>query len=263
MDRLSRLRRDQSVVEIVKLDLENSTIYTGSMTNMSEPKKAPSSHVSVTDFENDNALLQELVIDEIERNHPGYARSKSIEEEEEEIGNWMLYEFDEQTAEATTASEEFRRLQVLRSYCALDIQEESIDHLTRTAAMTFGVTGAWVCLVDFRRIVYLSKHGMDDLHILPRVDRYAFAHAIQYRADRAYVVPDMSKNRLYEKLELVCQPPFMKFYASAVSLGAAKSFLLFDCRLLSTSHNILCGTTASYLSRRIQNWNLWFNRRNS
>lgn len=198
---------------------------------MSEPKKAPSSLVSVNDFENDNALLQELVMDEIERNQPGFSRSNSMEggggEDEDEVGNWMLYEYDEQTTEATTANEEFRRLQVLRSYCALDIQEESIDRLTRTAAMTFGVTGAWVCLVDFRRIVYFSKHGLDDLHILPRVDRYACAHAIQYRADRAYVVPDMSKNRLYEKMEFVCQPPFMKFYASAVSLGAAMSFLLF------------------------------------
>lgn len=190
---------------------------------MSDDKPQPTagSRISVNDFENDSALLQELVMDEIGRNRPGFSRSSSfLEEGEEELGNWMLYEYDEQTTEATTANEEFRRLQVLRSYCALDIQEESIDRLTRTAALTFDVKGAWVCLVDFRRIVYFSKHGLDDLHVLPRLDRYACAHAIQYRADRAYVVPDMSKNRLYENVEYVVQPPYMKFYASAVSTWA-------------------------------------------
>ena len=187
------------------------------MSDSKPPPSAASARLSVNDFENDSSLLHELVMDEIEMNRPGFSRSSSfMEEGEEEVGNWMLYEYDEQTTEATTANEEFRRLQVLRSYCALDIQEESIDRLTRTAALTFGVTGAWVCLVDFRRIVYFSKHGLDDLHVLPRVDRYACAHAIQYRADRAYVVPDMSKNRLYENVEFVTQPPYMKFYASAV-----------------------------------------------
>ena len=190
---------------------------------MSDKNPSSSPRLSVEDFENDSALLRELVMDEMEINQPRFTRSNSsAEEAEEEVGNWMLYEYDEQTTEASSANEEFRRLQVLRSYCALDIQEESIDRLTRTAAMTFGVTGAWVCLVDFRRIVYFSKHGLDDLHILPRVDRYACAHAIQYRADRAYVVPDMSKNHLYENMEFVSQPPYMKFYASAVSFALAR-----------------------------------------
>ena len=184
-----------------------------------------SPRVSVNDFENDNALLRELVMDEIEMNQPGYNRNSSSSMtaatedggDEQEIGNWMLYEYDEQTTEATTANEEFRRLQVLRSYCALDIQEESIDRLTRTAALTFAVSGAWVCLVDFRRIVYFSKYGLEDLNVLPRLDRYACAHAIQYRADRVYVITDMSKHRFYENMEFVKNPPHMKFYAAAVS----------------------------------------------
>ena len=186
-----------------------------------EKKKAASARVSVNEFvDDDDALLRELVMDEIERKKPGYApkntaKNNGDEEEEEEVGSWMLYEYDEQTTEANTAQEEFRRLQVLRSYCALDIQDESIDRLTRTATLTFGVTGAWVCLVDFRRIVYFSKHGMGDLHILPRADRFACAHSIQYRTDRVYVVPDMSKDRLYEHVDFVAEAPYMKFYASA------------------------------------------------
>lgn len=201
-----------------------------------------SPRVSVDDFESEEDLLQELVMDEIERKQPAFSPQQQqrtattshaaaaaagetnqqqlrdiqeAEPDQEEIGTWMLYEYDEQTTEATTAHEEFRRLQVLKSYAALDIQDQSIDRLTRTASLTFGVVGAWVCLVDFRRIVYFSKHGLDGLGILPRADRYACAHAIQYRADRVYVVPDMSKNRLYDQVDFVVEEPHFKFYASA------------------------------------------------
>ena len=161
-------------------------------------QKAP--RVSVKDCESDDAP----------------AATAAAQEEDDEIGSWMLYEYDEQTTEANTAHEEFRRLQVLRSYCALDIQDGSIDRLTRTACLTFGVSGAWVCLVDFRRIVYFSKHGIvEGLDILPRLDRYACAHAIQYRGDRVYVVPDMSQNSLFQNMEFVSHPPHMNFYAAA------------------------------------------------
>jgi hypothetical protein len=184
---------------------------------------ASSPRESVNDFNSDEDLLNELVMDEITATRPtsgapipaaGNAQPRETEE-----GSWMLYEYDAQTTEAVTAYDEFRRLQVLRSYCALDIRDETIDRLTRTAALTFGVAGAWVCLVDFKRIVYFSTHGLDGLDVIPRLGRYGCAHAIQFRADRCYVVPDMSTNSLYEDMEFVNQAPFMKFYASAPLLS--------------------------------------------
>jgi hypothetical protein len=173
-------------------------------------------HQSVADVEKDEVLLKEIVLEEISIRKAGKDHKLPYTPEVDNDGDWMLHSYDKTTTESGTAHEEFRRLQVMRTYLrGMDGGcDEALDRLVRTTAKTFRTFGSWTCLMDIRRIKYISAHGFGDLETLPRVDCDPCPHVIRYQAAPVFVVEDLSQNEYFKDLSLVLNPPYLRFYAA-------------------------------------------------
>ena len=101
---------------------------------------------------------------------PGVVRPRSSEEGDSCVGDdWVTTSYNASMVENHSIKDEFRRLDVLKSYCVLGAQkEESFDRLTRLAALQFDAPYAVVALSEMGKVYFLSKHGLTtddrDLH---------------------------------------------------------------------------------------------------
>lgn len=180
-------------------------------------------HRSIIEVEQDQELLKELVLDEIEIKSKRFKPSQqsATAAVEEDCGEWLLLSYDTETTENSYACEEYRRLKNLRSYaCVLvdDRDDQALDRLTRSAAKAMRTFASWICLVDLRRIIYVSTHGLpQDIKFLPRNFRDPCPHVINYKADKVFVVNDLSQSELFRETSLSFVPSSTKarFYAAA------------------------------------------------
>ena len=180
-------------------------------------------HRSIIEVEQDQELLEELVLDEIEIKSKRFKPSQqsATATVEEDSGEWFLLSYDTETTENSYAYEEYRRLKNLRSYaCVLvdDRDDQALDRLTRSAAKAMRTFASWICLVDLRRIIYVSTHGLpQDIKFLSRNFRDPCPHVINYKADKVFVVNDLSQSELFRETSLSFLPSSTKarFYAAA------------------------------------------------
>lgn len=182
-------------------------------------------HRSIIEVEQDQELLKELVLDEIEIKSKKFKPSSSAlqqeqQQQQDEDGEWLLFSHDAETTENSCAYEEYRRLKNLRSYaCVLvdDRDDQALDRLTRVAAKAMRTFASWICLMDLRRIIYVSTHGLQqDIKFLPRNFRDPCPHVINYKADKVFVVNDLSQSELFrDSLSFVPRSTKARFYAAA------------------------------------------------
>ena len=105
---------------------------------------------------------------------------------------------------------EAQRLQVLRSYCALESgANDALDRLTRLACHLFSIPIAVVSLVDADEQVFKSRHGLESRGT-PREHAFC-SHAILGR--EALVVTDATLDRRFADNPLVTGEPGIRFYA--------------------------------------------------
>lgn len=128
--------------------------------------------------------------------------------------DWVLENYDEDTTEVQSLSEELRRLQVLKSYLILDSdRQEAFERVTGLASRIFNCPMALISLVDLGRQWFMSNRGLGDARETKR--KYAFcAHAIMGKED-FLIVPDATKDFRFKDNPLVTGPPDIRFYAGA------------------------------------------------
>ncbi len=107
--------------------------------------------------------------------------------------------------------EEPRRLEALRAYHVLDTPpEEAFDRVTRMCARLFGVSSAFVGLLDERREWLKSRYGVEACE-LPREATFC-NHVIYHRAP--LLVEDAHADRRFAESPVVTDPPLLfRFYA--------------------------------------------------
>lgn len=173
-------------------------------------------HRSVVEVEQDQELLKELVLDEIEIKSSKRFRPLSSTAVD---GEWLLLSHDAETTDNSYAYEEYRRLKNLRSYaCVLvdDKDDQALDRLTRTASKALKTFASWICLMDLRRVIYLSTNGLEDVKVLPRNFRNPCPHVINHKADDVFVVTDLSQSNMFQdNLSFVPKSAQARFYAAA------------------------------------------------
>lgn len=125
--------------------------------------------------------------------------------------DWMLDIMDE-TTHINTATDEFHRLQVLKSYSVLDAErEESLDQLSQMASRVFGTGVAAISMVDLGRVYLLSSSGLGDVREIPRKNAFC-SYAIQQKND-VMVVLDPTTDKRFSSNALVVNAPNVRFYA--------------------------------------------------
>lgn len=133
--------------------------------------------------------------------------------------DWVLTNYDSDSTEPQSVSQELHRLKVLMSYMILDADREAaFDRLTRMATRVFDCPIALVSLVDLGRLFFVSNHGLDDLRQISREGTFC-AHAIQTKTD-VFVVPDTTTDPRFQNSPLVLGPPRVRFYAGAPLVSA-------------------------------------------
>lgn len=107
---------------------------------------------------------------------------------------------------------EAQRMERLRLYKVLDTPPESaFDSITRLAAAVLDVPIALISLIDEKRQWFKSRVGLGATET-PREMAFC-AHAIM-KPD-VFVVPDATKNDLFNRNPLVLDDPHIRFYAGA------------------------------------------------
>jgi len=168
---------------------------------------------SVKDFPTADALIHALRMDDHGECRGGRERT---EPEASELSNaeWTLGNYDPETTEVSSLSEEFHRLQVLKSYFVLDEEcEESLDRLTAMAGRMFDVPICVVSLVDLGRLWFISNRGLGDMRTIPRKDAFC-SHAVLDKRD-LLVIPDASSDPRFRDNPIVTGGPSVRFYAGA------------------------------------------------
>ncbi|GHE20390.1 EAL domain-containing protein [Halomonas urumqiensis] len=108
------------------------------------------------------------------------------------------------------AQREEHRLTALGNLGLLDTPAEArFDRLTRLACRLFGVSTAYISLLDRDRQWFKSRQGLD-LTETPR--EIAFCHKT-LEGDELVVVPDALAHPFYKDNPLVRKSPFIRFYA--------------------------------------------------
>lgn len=128
--------------------------------------------------------------------------------------DWVLENFNKDTAEKQTLDEEMKRLLVLKSYLLLDSERrESFERITGLASRLFKCPMALISLVDLGRQWFLSNRGLGDVRETDRKSAFC-AHAI-WDTSKLFIVPDATKDDRFMNNPLVLGPPDIRFYAGA------------------------------------------------
>lgn len=140
--------------------------------------------------------------------------SDTFKESVDTTPGWLLSSYDSETTRVNTYTEEYRRLQVLKSYMVLDAaREQAFDRLTSLAARIFEAPVALISLVDLERLYILSNQGLGDIRQIPRKDAFC-AHAVMNKG-QLLVVPDATADFRFKDSPIVTGPPGVRFYAGA------------------------------------------------
>ncbi len=126
--------------------------------------------------------------------------------------DWRTFNLEKETSREETLTNEFKRLQALKSYRILDTDRKaSFERLTALAARIFDVPICLVSLVDLGRQWFASNRGLGDVRETPR--KVAFcAHAILSEMD-LFIVSDALKDPRFRTNSLVTGEPHIRFYA--------------------------------------------------
>lgn len=133
----------------------------------------------------------------------------------EPIPDWKL-PCPDPDAHEQSIDEELHRLLTLKSYLALDAeQEEALDRLTEEARQVYQVPTSLISLVDLGRQFFLSQAGNPTPHIRETPRNVAFcAHTILSKSGIC-VVNDTTLDDRFKDSKLVLEPPYLRFYAAA------------------------------------------------
>lgn len=149
------------------------------------------SRPSVKDYASEQELLSALRGPSSDQDEPAAKKSRHDSDDDTSLNSsfvdWTLDRLDPETTEVNTLSEEYQRLQVLKSYFVLDEErDESLDRLTSMGCYMFNVPIAVISLVDMGRLWFLSRQGLGDLRCIPRKNALC-AHAIMSKANMLIV----------------------------------------------------------------------------
>ena len=126
--------------------------------------------------------------------------------------DWVLENFDAETTHRQTMEEELRRLLVLKSFLALDIERhEAFDRITAQAQKYFRCPINIIGLMDLGRQWLVSSIGLGDTKEVPRKATVCI-HTIQSTLD-CLVIPDATKDARFSNSAFVTGPPNVRFYA--------------------------------------------------
>ena len=173
---------------------------------------------SVIDYtlDGDNVLLRDLLMDELAPTPQSTddAFADSMASQIEEIG-WIISNCDEDSSEATTAQDEFDRLQVLKKYSAMDLQnDETLQHMTSMASTVLGHDYSWVLLMDLRQSWIVSSQGLGGMTQCPRNAFFPCAHALRSKHS-VLLVHDLTLDPRFVTSPFATGPLGAKFYAAA------------------------------------------------
>ena len=126
--------------------------------------------------------------------------------------DWVLENYDAETTHQQTMEEELRRLLVLKSFLALDIERhEAFDRITALAQEYFRCPINIIGLMDLGRQWLVSSIGFGDAKEVPRKATVCI-HTLQSNLD-CFVVPDTTKDARFSNSSFVTGPPEIRFYA--------------------------------------------------
>jgi hypothetical protein len=128
--------------------------------------------------------------------------------------DWVLENYDAATTHRQTMENELRRLLVLKSFLALDIERhEAFERITALAQEHFHCPINLIGLMDLGRQWLVSTTGLGDAKETPRKLTFC-AHTIQSTLD-CLVIPDTTKDFRFRDSIMVTSPPNVRFYAGA------------------------------------------------
>jgi hypothetical protein len=126
--------------------------------------------------------------------------------------DWVLENYDTATTRLQSVEDELRRLLVLKSFLALDIErQEAFDRITARAQEYFHCPINLIGLMDLGRQWMVSNSGLGDATETPRKRTFC-AHTIQSNLD-CLVIPDATKDPRFCNSGSVTGPPEVRFYA--------------------------------------------------
>jgi len=126
--------------------------------------------------------------------------------------DWVLENYDAETTHQQTMEEELRRLLVLKSFLALDIERhEAFDRITALAQEYFRCPINIIGLMDLGRQCLVSSIGFGDAKEVPRKATVCI-HTLQSTLD-CLVIPDTTKDARFCNSSFVTGPPKIRFYA--------------------------------------------------
>ncbi|GKY99811.1 hypothetical protein MPSEU_000934900 [Mayamaea pseudoterrestris] len=188
---------------------------------------------SVIDYAKDpeDSLLRDLLIEELRFQQLASAQSSSSSDDSskqdtkdsfaasmsvniEEIG-WIISNCDEDSSEAVTAQDEFERLNVLKKYSAMDLDnDEALKAMTTMVSSMLGHEYSWVLLMDLRKSWIVSAQGLGGMSECPRNQFFPCAHVLRSQ-NPCLVVNDLVKDPRFVKSPFAIGPLGARFYAAA------------------------------------------------
>jgi signal transduction histidine kinase len=112
---------------------------------------------------------------------------------------WLVTSCDVGAAEPQSLSEELERLQVLKSYHIMDHErDESVDLLTRMAALVLDTPFTFLSLVDMGRIWFRCNPDSDCEQQLTREMLSSLSRVIMKR-NTVFDIPDITQDEMFQK----------------------------------------------------------------
>ena len=130
------------------------------------------------------------------------------------------------------------RLAALKQYDVLDTPpEECFDRITAMAARLFDVGMSCITLVDQTRYFFKSAFGAD----ITELDRQPGFCDAAIQGEGVYCVEDTSSEPTVESHPMVCNPPYVRFYAGS-PLKTGEGFVIGTLCLLDSKPRIFPAT---------------------
>lgn len=190
---------------------------------------------SITDYslDPDDVLLRDLIVDELYASEI-LSRPTEIDPVGDRIGDsgcgalptsaasrieeigWIISNCDqEDMTEAVTAQEEFDRLQVLKKYTSVDVNnDDTLNSLTSMASLIFRHDYSWILLMDLRTSWIISSQGLGELNECPRSLYFPCAHTLRTKRP-VLMVENLIQDPRFIKSPFANGPFGARFYAAA------------------------------------------------